>query len=493
MLMQRLARSGALAAVLLAAGFLSAGAQETKFEPNAPIKMSPEIPADVDPALRDALLSHGEIMLAHRLFERQQWAAFIALNWPVDERYRPREKLGDPGDPAWTEWIESFEVFRPDGAEPAPWGSPTHTPPGPIQRPDANALTPLGTPPIDSRGARLLHNFSAIARVQVGDEVDQAFSFAVWDKNGNPAHYEILLNRPEYDFVKENGLFSAGGIAEFMRKNRGVLTFPAGRFAGNQIGAIELKLAWRILDPKTDDFSRYLTQPAYLPTRARGTKPTWTPVTVGLVGFHIAQKTETAPQWIWSTFEHVDNLETDALARVNAADGSKIPLKPSFNDPACQWCAVNTPAGPDAAGKRHTQIARLQPIPPETEALNAIVQDQLRKAGSKLAYYEMVGTQWPTMPALKPGEGPNGALANFSGGLPLPTYLSNAVMETFAQVGNTRHPDQEGDPQSGGKKIFVNGSCMGCHASSPYDFSWILTKAQPKPTAEPPLPAPTSP
>ena len=41
---------------------------------------------------------------------------------------------------------------------------------------------------------------------------------------------------------------------------------------------------------------------------------------MGLVGLHIAHKTQHAPQWIWSTFEQVDNYKGP---------------DPSFNDPAC--------------------------------------------------------------------------------------------------------------------------------------------------------------
>lgn len=483
---------GFLAALLFALVGFSAAAQD--FRPDAPVPLSPTVPADVDPALRAALLGRGELMRAHRLFERQQWAAFVALNWPRSPEGTPREKLSDTGQPAWAWWMQAFEMFRPDGAPPPPFGAgvrgllpnPEH-----VQQPDAAATIPLGMPPITSRDARVLHDFSAVSRLQVGTEVDQAFSFAVWDRNGNPAHYETLLNEVEYRFLVDNDLFHAGGIADYLARN-GKLTFPAGRFDGNRIGAIELKLAWRILDPATDDFGRYFTQAAWLPGGTGG-QAVWKPVTVGLIGFHIAQKTETAPQWIWSTFEHVDNLSVDRLQTITPLSGGAAPLRASFHDADCQWCPVNvaTPPGPD--GKRRTQISRLQPLAKETAALNAAMRMALAAAGSKLAYYEMIGTQWPIDPAAAPGTGPDGAVANVSGGRPLPVYLANSVMETFSQVGNTRDPEQEGEARVGNRLLFQNGSCMGCHASSPYDFSWILTKAQPRPRPEPPLPPPSSP
>jgi hypothetical protein len=452
------------------------------FDPNRAVRLSPTIPADVDPAIRSALLARGEILLAHRLFEQQQWAAFVALNWPMDAAGKLRPSIGSPGQPRWTKWIETYQVFKPNGALPDAWdGSARSLPlPDKVQMPLPNASGPVALPAIDSRKARILHNRSAVQKLNVADEVNQAFSFAIWDQNGNPVHYESLLNRVEYDFIVQNKLYEAGGLAAYLAKV-GKLTFPAGRFAGNKQGVIELKLAWRILDPATDDFGRYMTQPAYV--ASGGSTPTWTLVTVGLVGFHIAQKTETSPQWIWSTFEHVDNLAVDRLTVIKTADGTRRALRPSFNDPDCEWCAVNAAVAPDHNGKRRTQITRLVPIPRETAALNARMRAVLAAAGSKLQYYEMVGTQWPTDPAAPPESGNAfpGAVSNTSGGKPLPVYLANSVMETFSQVGNLPARDQPRSVSTSDRPVFGNGSCMGCHASSPYDFSWIMTKAQRKP------------
>lgn len=454
--------------------------------PDAAIPLSPTIPADVDPAIRARLLAEGDLVLAHRLFERQQWAAFIALNWPVDGEGRPRPALGDAGAPQWSTWTEVYQIFKPDGSAPDAWGAKTRSLPlaDRVQGPVLEDGDATDAPPIDSGDARILHNLSSTQRLSVADEVDQAFSFAVFDQNGNPAHYEMLVNEVEYRFIVDNELFHAGGLADYIRRN-GKLTFPAGRFEGNRFGAIELKLAWRILDPATDDFSRYLTQPAYVAGRVPGGPAAWVPVTAGLVGFHIAQKTETSPQWIWSTFEHVDNVAVDRLQPVKTADGRSVRLRPSFNDPDCEWCPVNVGAPVGADGKRRTQVTRLTPIPKETQALNARVQASLAEAGSVLRFYEMVGTQWPTDPAAPPESGAAfpGAVANMAGGKPLPVYLANAVMETFGQIGNAPADRQQRATSTSDKLVFGNGSCMGCHYSSPYDFSWIMTKAQPRPNA----------
>ena len=53
------------------------------------------------------------------------------------------------------------------------------------------------------------------------------------------------------------------------------------------------------------------------------------PTLVGLVGLHIVQKTKSRPQWIWSTFEQVDNVppaQAGAAAfAFNNATGTPMP------------------------------------------------------------------------------------------------------------------------------------------------------------------------
>jgi hypothetical protein len=451
------------------------------FDPDAPIPFSATIPSDVDPGLRSALLAAGELMRAHRLFERQQWAAFVALNWPVGDDGRPQPKLSDPGRPQWSTWTETFQIFKPNGGSPDAWGSATRSLPldNRIQLPviDGDIAAPL--PALGDVAARHLHGLSSIQPTSVADEVDQAFSFAIFDQAGTPVRYESLVNRVEYDFIVGNSLFHAEGLARYLAEH-GQLTFPAGVFAGSP-GAIEVKLAWRVLDRERDDFGRFLTQPAYVAV-AGDHGPEWALATVGLVGFHIAQKTETSPQWIWSTFEHVDNIAVDRLAEAHNPSGTPIPLKASFNDPDCPWCPVNTTSVSTVDGKARTQVLRLSPIPKETQALNRQMQTALAAAGSKLAFYEMVGTQWPTDPVTKPELGDRfpGAVVNMSGGKPLPVFLANSVMETFAQVGNLPANAQPRSVSNSDRLVFGNGSCMGCHSASPYDFSWIMTKAQAK-------------
>jgi hypothetical protein len=210
-------------------------------------------------------------------------------------------------------------------------------------------------------------------------------------------------------------------------------------------------------------------------------------VTLGLVGFHIAHKTKGQPQWVWSTFEHVDNLA--------APPGDK----PTFNDPGCANCAANNrplppnvsvpaePDKPDTAPKEPylwsesppyarsnqripTQIQRTTAIKAQTTSLNQEWQQALRNASSDSVwqYYQLISTQWPTKPfARQPGQLPgagadNPTVAEYEGE-PAPAILANVPLETYNQQ---------------------TSSCIVCHSrafttNGDYaDFSYLLQLAR---------------
>ncbi len=499
--MGTLRRSGTARAAGLraAAGLVVAAAVLSN--PNTPVvaaettiapPLSPEIPSDIDVQLRDSIEASAAPnwrIQVHRLFERHAWATMVALSWPVDADGAPRPDIGDAGPPRWSRWAEAFQVFKADGSPPDPWGAASRSVPdiGDIEPPRQNGTVigfeavPAGSsvPPIGSGDARVLHNLSSTGPLNVLDEVNQAFSSPVWDQNGNMVHYEILINEEQYAYIVENELYNVDGQIAFFRQES-KLDFPRGRFGTDRKGAIELKLAWKVMDPERDDLGRYVTMPAYVPSGPGD--PHWQPALMGLVGFHVAQKTESSPQWIWSTFEHVDNVEVDLLDTVTV-NGEETPLLPSFNDPYCEWCPVNVVPTPDADGVSRTQVTRLVPIMATTRRLNAAMQAELAEHGSRLQYYELVGVQWPVFPELPPADPDDfpGAVTNKSGGEPFPTNLVNSVMETYSQKGNLPANRHQMAIAASDRLVFGTASCMGCHASAPSDdFSWIMIKAQPR-------------
>ena len=188
---------------------------------------------------------------------------------------------------------------------------------------------------------------------------------------------------------------------------------------------------------------------------------------------HISQKTLTSDsRWLWSTFEHIDNLRVDDAEVVNYAKAGKA-LKPSFTNPNCVTCAVNSASPRGADGRRRTQIHRTLAIPASVQRLNKHVRQALRNAApdSPLQYYELIGIQFATNPQSQPtpaSSGPPQSITNKAGGNPDPTYLTNATLETFLQQGNQRLENLRPDSPATRKDLLVFGtqSCMGCHVDA---------------------------
>jgi hypothetical protein len=176
---------------------------------------------------------------------------------------------------------------------------------------------------------------------------------------------------------------------------------------------------------------------------------------------HINHKTASADNWIWSTFEQVDNLTVDPQAVAEYAKAGQV-LKPSFFNPDCKLtdgssCPVNVVPTPDANGVLRTQVQRELSIPDSVISLNTQVEAYLREQNSVWQYYRLTNTQYS-----------DGA----PDGPPTPPLMTNPVIETYEQ----------------------QKSCMTCHSyatlavegkpcttpeSKPVgDFSWLLRKAQ---------------
>jgi hypothetical protein len=339
-----------------------------------------------------------------------------------------------------------------------------------------------------------INALKGVVATPVADETLQAFNGPLVDKNGKWVRYEVMMNQPEYDYVVQNQFYNRDGQLIFSNAGKTV-NFPSGMNKAGlnrpplpepKRGAMELKLAWKELG-EGDVKSRFERVTA-LVQEGDG----WQKKEMGLVGMHVAVKTESSPTWIWATFEQVDNVRVnDLLADPGAADHA--PKAPSFNDPNQPTKPINvtpTPTSTDAAGNPHwdiakvtypVQVTRVIPIPLAKELLNAEVQGLLRKADSALQYYELIDTQWPTgtdpktgtaplTPAVTPGtpiayDGPN-AVANKVPGDLTPVFLTNTTMETYFQVGNQPATGQEEGSSFDKTPVFATESCTGCHYSA---------------------------
>lgn len=376
-------------------------------------------------------------------FDLFSWESFIALNWSPDGK----GTIGDKGDnnTVWETWKESYEVFLPDGKAPAPWGKGAFVPPA---------------------CAKGKGNFKFLQQVgktpNVLDEMDQPFKTGpLIDQNGQYTRFEILVNKEMFNYIDSAKLYSF----DMQQKFKGIVDFPEGNISTKKHGAVMVKAAWKILG-KGDDPSRFHTTKALIyvpPTDDPVMHETCYVATVGLVGLHIGTKTNVCPQWIWSTFEQVDNVPA-------YGKGTDNPHYNYFNKKQGYADMNNAPArpwNPNIKGQKGSQIVRLNTIAQGTDSLNKIYQKRLKAVNPKSVwqYYELVGTQWPVNPEQKPA------------GNPFPLFMANTTLESYIQgiVEN-------------GKVSHVNGvssSCIGCHNGATMkangkasDFTFLLERAQ---------------
>jgi hypothetical protein len=183
-------------------------------------------------------------------------------------------------------------------------------------------------------------------------------------------------------------------------------------------------------------------------------------VTVGLVGLHIVEKTPTRPQWIWSSYEQIDNVPPSRFGervKFTFHDGGKGPM------PAGNPLSLS-PLAPQPVTPFNVERPFFAKVHPKTELTNYEYQELLKQ--TIWQYYGIVVTQWPRIEgnqALPVPASQNGDITNTFPGAGAFSAFANVSMETFDQ----------GRPQLG---------CMSCHnqARMPVDFMWsVLDHAYP--------------
>ncbi len=429
-------KSGLLVLAILALGgslavYGTAAAPAAAPEPPPPTK-SPVIPYQV-PAHQTPTPE-----AARPFFDSFSWQSFVALNWPaaLDSSGRPvrgkadlGKTIGDSRPPrVWESWKASWETFRKGGVAPSEWSSYDG-----------------GHPCIgESAGDKTLLMVSKVGSVT--DGINEAFSGPLVDQNRNYARYEIRFNETQYNVIRTNQWYLRSKLPTDPSKP---VNFPSS--VQGSYGAIEVKAAWRELVAGQDDFNRYYAADGIIVEP--GTPPTCRNAKLGLVGFHIASKVDPFREWIWSTFEHVDNVPASypppAGIRYSYNDG-KNPPNPRGYDYQPEILPDGKPVPPKEQ-RKPVQVSRVTPIPKDTQAMNGRYQDLLR--GTVWQNYQLVATQWPTTV----GQFKVGGDCPKNCDFPFPaTAVANTTLETYLQTDN----------------------CTGCHyMAAQTDFSFILDQA----------------
>jgi hypothetical protein len=293
------------------------------------------------------------------------------------------------------------------------------------------------------------------------------------DQNGNYTRFQILINKTMFDYIVNNSLYSKAGQKVFTPP----VNFTCGSLgsAGNPTveGAIMVKSSWKVIDASEKPHFHSEKAVVCSPPEKEGGRPVCSLKTMGLVGFHIAHKTKSASQWLWSTFEHVDNVPTEADVKTG-----KLKAKYNYYNPQCT--AVNCPVNqipprpwiPAAVSSFHSQVVRnnmfnLPIYAASATARNADAWKLLAGVNSNSVWqnYELISTMWPTDP------GNCAAVPGDPLGTPAPTFMANTTLETYLQKSNPPQPN-------------VSSQCIECHNNAtmtvpvPSDFTYILQRAQ---------------
>ena len=128
---------------------------------------------------------------------------------------------------------------------------------------------------------------------------------------------------------------------------------------------------------------------------------------VALVGLHIVIKTKSRPQWIWSSFEHIDNVPPAGAGEAREPDARDAGAPYSYFDPSkpnealasvrCARHAARRLEQPAQTRSRPMQVVRRYPIHPSTMALNRAYWALPGIKGTVWEHYMLVAAQWPTV------------------------------------------------------------------------------------------------
>jgi hypothetical protein len=394
----------------------------------------------------------GEIGSAD--FYAFSWKIFKFLVWPASSGQRgspdTTRKITDTTGPRTFETLKAdWETFLPDAAQPPPWND------------YSSVAAPCKNHPEIKPGALVLAAFSEFGNLT---EDEPSLSNLLVAQNRTYVRYQAAYNEQVYEKIRANRLYNAATVGAIPVPGSDM---PVQDSAIQSEGALTVKSAWIELPsgkqavPTQIDPSRfYVRDDAWLQEPKTGE---CRKATVGLVGLHIVNKTLSRPQWIWSTFEHVDNVPEPSGG---ASGGSYTFHNGDFGthmtDHPEDDFRIPKPATAPGPGvpPRAYQVERLQKIEPAAKQANLAQKEELGRLGSVWQYYKLVMTQWPGTP-FAPKQNAFNAAPKPPCGQRGDTATVNTTMETFFQTQQQHCP--------------LALTCMGCHdMARKTDFIWSI-------------------
>jgi hypothetical protein len=256
-------------------------------------------------------------------------------------------------------------------------------------------------------------------------------------QNRTYVRYGVGYNRTAYEAIVRNQWHLTKGLGAYGSKP----VMPNG--------SIVTKSAWMIVTASTTRRQKYYRRQAWVRRVAAGSN-TCEEAEVALIALHVVQKTAMSPQWIWTTFEHVDNVPMRAgepqRSKPFALHDDDLPAveMPPDNPLRNQPLIPNPPA---------MNVVSNLPLSSQTLAANAAYRAALSASGAIWQHYQLVMTQWPKDLG-QPGQRGDPSLS-IPGGKSAFTAYANPALETYFQTP-------------------IENGCMSCHNSvrDLSDFLW---------------------
>jgi hypothetical protein len=428
-------------------------------------------PAGPEPSgLED--LQHG--------FDFFSWLSFIAWNSPTDPAVAIDHSQADL--PTRWEDMDNFkqllDVMLDPQLGPPKW---------PADRSEMEKEKVRLMPP----ACRALYKPGMMVVKMIEESYNEPFKTGpLIDQQGHYAIFDILMNRTMFDYISAHNLFSKAGQQSAANFELAV-DFPPGRNPADakpdatppqaavvgDIGAVMLKVSWKILGPdeiKAKNFHMVNALVSMPRVEGSKTEPPCLPETLGLIGFHLVHKTVSRPQWIWTSFEHIRNVpDKDEVAankfsedRYNffaakctgrCLEVNATPTRPWTPDPA-----LHLRFRKDDSVK--SQIVRKVPLTQAARNMNKLFHIVLKD--TVWENYMLLSTQWPsdfncTNLKVDFQRQPDMTCS------PAPAFLANSTLETYSQA-----EDQGGVP-------LATSSCIACHGNA------VSFQKNPDPEAKP--------
>lgn len=382
-------------------------------------------------------------------FAHMAWQTFKILVWPAASRGEADKtrSIDDMSGPRVFETFKSdWEIFPTVPAGQSDWST------YPSEAAFCRGYEPA-KPARFSDGVVLgsMNKFDAVA--QPGDDIRHV----LMAQNGSLVRYLAAFNEKAFDLIKN--------------LDPSINFPPSEKDPGDKTkaedGTITIKSAWIEVKNSIPDSRKFHVRSAWVQDPSGGE---CRKANVALVGLHIVHKTMTSQQWVWASFEHVDNspLRREAPTPSTFNNGRGVPMP--FAPPMDSRTRPPTMSAP-------YNVERLHEIASDIVEVNRIWQQALQ--GSVWSNYHLVVVQWPWRVQQRfPPTTLFGAYAVD----PSPpckvaqphANTANTVMETFLQSTPGTSSQNALDCSAADERTLGN-TCMGCHYQAHnYDFIWAI-------------------